>query len=97
MNTDELIEHIHQANAARRRTEHHVPRRIVWRIAIPAAVAAILLIVLLPRKQEATAPSNMPVQATATTGIYCNSQCNPDEVLALIDNNINHIRSIQAL
>lgn len=94
MNTDELIERIHNENATLRRTEHRVPQRlavrVAWRIAIPAAAAAaILLIVLLPRERT----SGNTTYASA--GIYCNSQCNPDDVLALIDNNINHIRTLR--
>ena len=89
MNTDELIEQIHTANAQRYRNEHRRTRRIIWRITIPAAaVAAVLLIVLLPHGNDVQA-------ATPTPGIYCNSQCNPDDVMALIDNNINHIIEIQ--
>ncbi len=88
MNTDELIEQIHNANAVRRGREQHRSRRVVWRIAVPTvAVAAILLIVILPH--------NNKVQAATPTGIYCNSQCDPDDVMALIDNNINHIKEIQ--
>ena len=91
MNTDELIERIHNENATLRRTEHRTSGRKAWRVIVPAAAAAaILLVVLLPRGNEAQA-------AVATLGIYCNSQCNPDDVLALIDNNINHIRTIQSL
>ena len=92
MNTEQLIEQIHAVNAQRRKEEHLRTRRIVWRIAIPtaAAAAAVLLIVLLPRGNEVQA-------ATPSPGIYCNSQCNPDDVIALIDNNINHIKEIQKL
>lgn len=91
MNTDELIEEIHTSNVQRRKNEHRRTRRIVWRVTIPAAaVAAILLIVLLPHGNEVQA-------ATPSPGIYCNCQCNPDDVIALIDNNINHIRTIQSL
>lgn len=91
MNTDYLIEQIHAANALRRKDEYRRSRRYAWRIAVPAAVAAaILLIVLLPHGNKVQA-------ATPAPGIYCNSQCNPDDVLALIDNNINHIRSIRSL
>ena len=95
MNTDDLIEKIHSENITLRQSEHcGAPRpavRVAWRIVVPAvATAAILLIVLLPRGNEAQA-------AVATPGIYCNSQCNPDDVLALIDNNINHIKTIQLL
>ena len=93
MNTGELIEQIHASNEQRRRNEHRRTRRIAWHITIPtaaAAIAAILLIVLLPRGNE--------VQATkSSSGIYCNSQCNPDDVMALIDNNIKHIKEIQKL
>lgn len=90
MNTDELIEEIHTSNVQRRKNEHRRTRRIVWRVTIPAAaVAAILLIVLLPRGNK--------IQAATPSGIYCNTQCNPDDVIALIDNNINHIRTIQSL
>lgn len=92
MNTEQLIEQIHAVNAQRRKEEHLRTRRIAWRIAIPtaAAAAAVLLIVLLPRGNEVQA-------ATPSPGIYCNSQCNPDDVIALIDNNINHIKEIQKL
>lgn len=94
MSTNELIEQIHRENAMLRRAEHNpLPlkrKKVIWSIAAPAAAAAaILLIVLLPRNNE--------VQAAVPTGIYCNSQCNPDDVLTLIDNNIDHIRTIQAL
>ena len=96
MNTDELIEQIHSANYALRRTEHHTARRRVWRIIVPAAAAAaILLIVLLPHERTDISSSGNMTYASA--GIYCNSQCNPDDVLALIDNNINHIKAIQSL
>lgn len=99
MNTDELIERIHNENATLRRTEHRASQRPavrIWRIAIPvAAAAAILLIVLLPRERAEVSSSGNTTYTSA--GIYCNSQCNPDDVLALIDNNINHIRTIQSL
>jgi hypothetical protein len=100
MNTDELIERIHNENATLRKPEHRAPQRsavrVTWRIAIPAAVAAaILLIVLLPRERAAVGSSGNTTYASV--GIYCNSQCNPDDVLALIDNNINHIKTIQSL
>ena len=113
MNSDELIERIHNENATLRQSEHHATHnhskesrrkgdacrlavRIAWRIAIPAAAAAaILLIVLLPRERADVGSSGNTTYASA--GIYCNSQCNPDDVLALIDNNINHIKTIQAL
>lgn len=90
MNTDQLIEQIHEANVQRRMAEHRRTRRLVWRIAIPsaAAAAAILLIVLLPHGNTAQA-------AIFTPGIYCNSRCSPDDVIALINNNINHIKEIQ--
>ncbi len=87
MSTDNLIEQIHGDNAVRRKQEHRRSRCVAWRIAAPVAVAATLLIVLLPRNNE--------VQAAIQTGIYCNSQCNPDDVLALIDSNIDHIKTIQ--
>ena len=89
MNTDELIEGIHDANRRKWTTTEHKSRSL-WRVALPAAAAALLLIVLWPRGGEVQA-------ATPTEGIYCNSQCNPDDVLALIDNNINHIRTIKSL
>ena len=92
MNTDELIEQIHAANAQRRLDERHWTRRIAWRIAVPTAAvaaAAVLLIILMPHGNT--------VQAATSTGIYCNSQCNPDDVIALIDSNINHIKEIQKL
>ena len=85
MNTDELIEQIHGVNAVRREQEHRRTRRTAWRIAIPTAAAAVLLLLLWPRGNKAQA-------AAIPTGVYCNSQCNPDDVMALIDNNINHIQ-----
>ena len=107
MNIDHLIESIHEENALRRRAESgETPQsfgqlplergaagatslRKVGRFALPAAaVAAVLLIVLLPRGNEALASTPAP-------GIYCNSRCSPDDVIALIDNNINHIKEIQ--
>ncbi len=89
MDTDKLIDQIHAANAQRRSTEHRRPHRTVWRIAIPAtAAAAVLLVLLLPRGNAAQA-------APAVAGVYCNSQCNPDDVMALIDNQINHIKTLQ--
>ncbi len=91
MNIDELIEQIHSNNIVVRQKERRITPRVVWRIAVPAATAAaILLIVLLPHGNKTQA-------ATPAPAIYCNSQCNPDDVLALLDNNINHIRSIQSL
>lgn len=107
MNTDELIERIHNENATLRRTEHRAPQRPSIRISsrksplraplelVSAAAAAILLIVLLPRERAVIGSSGNTTYASA--GIYCNSQCNPDDVLALIDNNINHIKTIKAL
>ena len=89
MNTDELIEQIHASNAVRRSREHSRSRRLGWRVAVPAAAAAaVALVILLPHGNKAQA-------ATPVQGIYCNSQCNPADVLALIDNNINHIKQIQ--
>ena len=90
MNTDELTERIHAANAQRRSAEHRRQRRTVRRIAIPAATAAaaVLLVILLPHGNAAQAYAPAP-------GIYCNSQCNPDDVMDLIGNNINHIKQIQ--
>ncbi|MBR6291990.1 MAG: hypothetical protein IKR33_04225 [Bacteroidales bacterium] len=91
MNTDNLIEQIHSANAMRRAREHSSSHRIAWRIAVPvAAAAAMLLFILLPKGNDVQAASN-------DLGIYCNSQCNPDDVMALIDNNINHIKEIKTL
>lgn len=89
MNTDELTERIHAANAQRRSAEHRRQRRTAWRIAIPAAAAAaVLLVILLPHGNAAQAYAPAP-------GIYCNSQCNPDDVMDLIGNNIKHIKQIQ--
>ncbi|MDY6371596.1 MAG: hypothetical protein SPL12_04755 [Bacteroidales bacterium] len=98
MNIDHLIESIHEENALRRRSERRVESgaraaslRKVGRFALPAAaVAAVLLIVFLPRDNEVQASTPAP-------GIYCNSQCNPSVVMALIGNNINHIKQIQQL
>ncbi len=91
MNTDELIEGIHAANAARRNGEHTPVKRKprVDLVALPVA-AAILLLLLIPRHSD-TRP------AATTNGIYCNSQCSPDEVMALIDNHIDHIKHLQDL
>lgn len=89
MNTDELIEQIHAINAERRSGERRTPRaRRLWPVAIPAAAAAVLLVVVLVHGNQAQA-------AVPAPGIYCNSQCSPDDVMALIDNNINHIKEIQ--
>lgn len=98
MKIDHLIESIHEENALRRRSERRVESgeraaslRKVGRFALPAAaVAAVLLIVLLPRVNDAQASTPAP-------GIYCNSQCSADDVLALIGNNIKHIKQIQQL
>lgn len=97
MNIDALIEQIHQANEEKRRAESGERRtthvRRLWRIAIPSAAvaaAAVLLIVLLPRGNKAQAATPAPV-------VYCSSQCNADDVMALIDNNINHIKKIKSL
>ena len=56
MNTDELIEQIHNKNAECRSKEQYTARRplarSLWRIAVPAAAAAaILLMVLLPHEE----------------------------------------------
>jgi len=107
MNIDHLIESIHDDNALRRRAERgETPQsfgqlplergaagatslRKVGRFALPAAaVAAVLLIVFLPRSNEAHASTPAP-------GIYCNAQCSAEDVMALIGNNINHIKQIQ--
>lgn len=88
MDTDKLIDQIHAANAQRRSTEHRRPHRTVWRIAIPAtAAAAVLLVLLLPHSNAA--------KAAPAVGVYCNSQCNPDDVMALIGNQIDHIKTLQ--
>lgn len=91
MNTDELIEQIHAANAECRGGERRRTRRLAWRIALPSSIAAaaVLLLLLWPRGNDA--------QAAAQAGVYCNSQCNPDDVMALIDDNINHIKEIKSL
>lgn len=93
MNTDQLIEQLHNANAQRRQTERTEgtglkpkPMRHLWPIAIPAA--ALLALLLWPRGTDA-------IPNASNLGIYCNSQCNPDEVMALIDDNINHIKKIR--
>ena len=91
MNIDEMIETIHNANASVRLMEHRKrERRRVVRWVAPAAVAAaaVTLLVVLPRGNAAQA-------APAVAGVYCNSQCNPDDVMALIDNQINHIKTLQ--
>lgn len=91
MNIDEMIETIHNANASVRLMEHRKrERRRVVRWVAPAAVAAaaVVLLVVLPRGNAAQA-------APAVAGVYCNSQCNPDDVMALIDNQINHIKTLQ--
>lgn len=95
MDMNDTIERIHEANAAKRRAECG-ERRVgsgKWRVGrwlVPAAVAAaaVALLVVLPRGNEAQA-------APTVAGVYCNSQCNPDDVMTLIENNINHIKSIQ--
>lgn len=88
MNTDHLIEKIHTDNALRRKDECRRSYRHAWRIAVPTAVAAaVVLILLLPHGNK--------VHAATPTGIYCNSQCNPDDVMTLIDNQINHIKTLK--
>ena len=86
MNTEELIELLHQSHAAERQKERikHILFRPWW-LAVPAA-AAVILLLLLPKQGEAKP------QATTGTQVYCNSSCNPDDVMALIQEDITHIQ-----
>ncbi|MBR4715125.1 MAG: hypothetical protein IKP34_03020 [Bacteroidales bacterium] len=86
MNTEELIELLHQSHAAERQKEKtkHLQFRPWW-LAVPAA-AAVILLLLLPKQGEAKP------QATTGTQVYCNSSCNPDDVMALIQEDITHIQ-----
>lgn len=89
MNIDEIIDTVHTANRRKWTSTAAGPRQW-WHIAVPAAAAAaVLLLIVWPRGSEVPTTN-------ATAGFYCNSQCNPDDVMALIDNNINHIKEIQA-
>lgn len=92
MNTDRLIDQLHEANSLHRQQETHHPTPPQRRLWMPAAAAvAVALIAVLPLRHR----SSNPLPAAAT--VYCNSQCSPDDVRALLDENINHIRNIQAL
>ena len=86
MNTEELIEQLHQTNAAERQKERmkHIQFR-PWLLTVPVAAAAVILLLLLPKQGEAKP------QATTGTQVYCNSSCNPDDVMALIQEDITHI------
>lgn len=89
MNTEDLIDRLHEEAARRRQAERGAAptHRRLW---VPAAVAAaVLLAIVLPIGHRAEA--KQPV----ARGIYCNSQCSPDEVMALLEENINHIRQTQ--
>ncbi len=95
MDMNDTIERIHEANAAKRRVEsgEWKAESGKWRVGrwlAPAAVAAaaVVLLVVLPR-------GNATQAAPAVAGVYCNSQCNPDDVMVLIDNQINHIKTLQ--
>ncbi|MBQ7062435.1 MAG: hypothetical protein IJM88_04010 [Bacteroidales bacterium] len=87
MNTDTLIEQLHQANAAERQKEckRHLNYRPWW-LAVPAA-AAIALLVLVPMHSKA--------EPKPVTGlhVYCNNNCKQETALEIIQQNINDIRS----
>ena len=92
MNIENALERMHAANAERRRAEREEKRRVKRPLWMPAAAAAaVALLVAVPMGRKSAA------QPLPEAGIWCNSQCSPDEVMALLDENINHIRTIQAL
>ncbi|MBQ9587441.1 MAG: hypothetical protein IJR26_06260 [Bacteroidales bacterium] len=87
MNSNELIEHLHAVNAAKLRQERHrLPKGKAWWLAIPAA-AAVALLVLLPQHGAA---KTKPVTGLH---VYCNNNCQQQDAIDLIGQNINEIRS----
>ena len=90
MNTDKLIEAMHKANATRRQAEWQRGGRRGWTVGVAVATAAVVALLLWPRgAKQAVAESQARV--------YCNSECNADEVIALINNSINHLSDYQTL
>lgn len=87
MNTEELIEQLHQTNAAERQKERtkHIQFRPWW-LAVPAA-AALLLMILLPTHSIA--------EPKPVTGlhVYCNNNCQKDDALEIIRQNISEIQT----
>ncbi len=87
MNTEELIEQLHQTNAAERQKERmkHIQFRPWW-LAVPAAAAVILLILL---------PTHSIAEPKPVTGlhVYCNNNCRQDDALELIRHNISEIQT----
>ncbi|MBP5190921.1 MAG: hypothetical protein J6031_08440 [Bacteroidales bacterium] len=87
MNTEELIERLHQSNAAERQKERmkHIQFRPWW-LAVPAA-AALLLMILLPTHSIA--------EPKPVTGlhVYCNNNCQKDDALEIIRQNISEIQT----
>ena len=87
MNTEELIEQLHETNAAERQKEQ--TKHILfqpWLLTVPVAAAAVILLLLLPKQGEAKP------QTTTGTQVYCNSSCSPDDVMVLIREDITHIQ-----
>ncbi len=87
MNTEELIEKLHQTNAEERQKERmkHISFRPWW-LAVPAAAAVILLILL---------PTHSIAEPKPVTGlhVYCNNNCKQDDALELIRQNISEIQT----
>lgn len=87
MNIEELIEQLHQTNAAERQKERmkHIKFRPWW-LAVPAA-AALLLMILLPTHSIA--------EPKPVTGlhVYCNNNCQKDDALEIIRQNISEIQT----
>ncbi len=87
MNTDELIEQLHKTNATERQKERvkHI-RFQPWWLAVPAAAALILMILL---------PTHSLAEQKPTTGlhVYCNNNCQKEDALSIIQQNINEIKS----
>lgn len=85
MNTDILIEQLHQANAAERQAERtrHINFRPWW-ITIPAA-AALALMVLIPQH------SNAEPKPVTGLHVYCNNNCQKENAMDIIRQNINEI------
>ena len=87
MNTDELIEQLHNTNAEKRATERRLTAmRKAWWLAVPAA-AAVALLLLLPQHGKAE-----PKQVTGLH-VYCNNSCEQEDALTIIQQNIDNIRS----
>ena len=88
MNADNLVEQLHETNAKERQRERikHLGHRSWW-LAIPAAAAAVLLLVLIPQH------SNAEPKPVTGLHVYCNNNCQQADALDIIQQNINAIRT----